>query len=222
MAKTKSGVQMEQVRYETITVDTEVAQLLKLNATPGVKLVWDPFSFKELDADVLKQLNPEAMEAYFKAKADVDKRAKMAQASVLSEIVSPLESRAGYRLKVRPRRGWHQCWKAPGQDFDVAMAGPYKQVRKPTKEQEEKGYEPGEESGEVLKILDGEGKVELIAVECQEHFYKQHLEAMSQKSTRMYTATKERFFEGVEDINRTISDKSARMKPVDESGEVQV
>lgn len=218
MAKAKGVTGVEQQRVVTVSVDMEKAEILRLDATPGVKLVWDPFQWKELPQEVLKELSPESMEAYFKAKADVALRAKKAEGLVLGEMVSPLESRASYRLKIRARRGWHQCWKAPGQDFDVAMAGPYKQVRK---QKEGENQAPGEENGEVLKILDGEGKVELIAVECPLDLYEQHLEAMSQKSTRMYTATKERFFESVEDINRGVSDKSARIKAVDESGEVQ-
>jgi len=125
---------------------------------------------------------------------------------------------SSYRLKIRPRRGWHQFWKSPGVDFEMAIAGPYKKVRK-QKDGEEQ--EPGYENGEVLKLLDGEGKVELIAVECLLEMYEKHLEAMARKSSRMLVGAKEDFFRATEEINRRQGNRNARIVATDESGDLQ-
>lgn len=216
----KSVHKVEKPRLVTVSVDMGKEEVLRLNQDPAVKLVWDPFAFKELPDDVVRGLTARNMEAYFKAKLEAAARAKEAEAAMKGEleVMSPLEMRAQHRLKIRPRRGWHQAWKAPGADFDAAMAGPYKQVRKPGKDQEEGKVEPGEESGEVLKLYDGEGKVTLIAVECKQELYEQHLEAMARKSARMITGVKDDFYQATEEINRAQTSKGARIIPMDESG----
>lgn len=220
--KKKSVPKVEKPRVVTVSVDMGKEEVLRLNQDPMVKLVWDPFAFKELAGDVLKELSEGNLEAYFKAKLEAAARAKEAEAVMKAdlEVMSPLEMRARHRLKIRPRRGWHQCWKSPGPEFDAAMAGPYKQVRKPGKDQDEATVEPGEESGEILKLYDGEGKVTLIAVECKQELYEQHLEVMARKSARMIAGVKDDFYQATEEINRAQTSKGARIIPVDESGKM--
>jgi len=106
------------------------------------------------------------------------------------------------RLKIRPRRGWHQYWAAPGEDYERCMAsGAYTQVRMPTDEQKRNGYEPGEENGEVLKIVNTEGKIELVALECRMEDYEEYLHWMEQESTRRYMAIKEDYYNSIESLN---------------------
>lgn len=218
----KKGVpKMENTKKVSISVDDTDEMVLRLNGQEGTILIWDPSSFRELKDEVVKMLSKENMENYFKALFANKAEATKASKAILSDVFSPLETRSGYRLKIRPRRGWHSCWKSPGADFDGAMAGPYTQVREPTAQQEKDGYVPGEESGEVKKLLDGEGKVELIAVECRQELFEQHLEAMSLKSARMYSDVKQGFFKATEEINRQVGGRDCRITPVDESGEMQ-
>lgn len=221
-AKKEKGVgNVEKLRFISVDVDTTWEEIVGFNSEEGVILSWDPYSFKELDADKVNVLKGQNLENYFKALFKNKERAAVAKKEIISDILSPLEGRSEYRLRIRVRKGYHQCWKSPGMDFDNAMAGPYKQVRNPTKEQEAAGFEVGYENGDVKKILDGKGDVELIAVECPQELYEQHLEAMSVKSTRMYSDVKEGFFRATEEINRSMTDKKARITAVDNSGEVQ-
>lgn len=204
-----------------VRLDMEIMEVLRLNQDENVKLVWDPSAFKRLEDEEVRQLTPGNMEAYFKAKIRADEEAAELekQARLDMDVMSPLEMRSSYRLKIRPRSGWHQAWKAPGPDFDAAMAGPYKQVRKPTAQQEKDGYEPGEESGEVLKLLDGEGKVELIAVECRQDLFERHLEAMARKSSQQFAGVKDNFYRAIEEINQKQTNRRARIIPQDKMDE---
>ena len=221
-AKTqKSGVTtMETRKSSVITVDITDNQILEYNKVEGMRLSWDPYSFRALPDEVVVALTEENREAYYKAKLQADERAREAAriAERDLEVMSPLAMNASYRLEIRPRRGWHQCWKSPGVDFDSAMAGPYKQVRV---QKDGEKQEPGYENGEVLKLLDGEGKVELIAVECPQDLYDKHLEAMARKSSRMLVGAKEDFFRATEEINRRQGNRNARITAIDESGDLQ-
>lgn len=110
------------------------------------------------------------------------------------------------RLKLRARQGWHQYWAAPGADYERCMAsGMYAHVREPSDEQRKTGkWEPGEEAGEVIKIVNNEGKVELIALECPMDAYVEYLHWMEQESTRRYTAIKEQYYNAIEGLNSAV------------------
>lgn len=221
MAKAKkSGVGSAEIgRSMLISIDISDELVIEYNKKEGVRLSWDPFAFRALPNEVVVQLTEENREAYYRAKLQADERAREAERATARdlEVFSPLEMNASHRLNIRARRGWHQCWKAPGVEFDLAMAGPYKQVRK---QKEGETAEPGYENGEVLKLFDGDGKVELIAVECPAELYEQHLEAMARKSSRMLVGAKEDFFQATEEINRKQGNKHARITAMDESGEL--
>jgi len=217
----KSGVaKVDTKRTMLISIDVTDGRVLEYNGDEGVKLSWDPFSFRALAEETVRELTEENRLAYYKAKIAAEERAREAERLTRAEleVLSPLEMNSSYRLKIRARGGWHQCWKSPGADFDLAMAGPYKQVRK---QKEGENQEPGEENGEVLKLFDGEGRVELIAVECPQHLYEAHLEAMAKKSSRMLVGAKEEFFRSTEEINRRQTNRNARITAIDESGELQ-
>lgn len=219
MAKKSGVVNLESTGKKLISIDVEDSRVLEWDKA-GVVLTWDPYAFRALKDETVKELTEENRTAYYMAKIRADERAKEAtrERERDLEVLSPLEMNAQFRLKIRPRRGWHQCWKSPGVDFDTAMSGPYKQVRK-QKEGEEQ--DPGYENGEVLKLLDGEGKIELIAVECPQEMYEKHLEAMARKSSRMLVGAKEDFFRATEEINRKQTSRDARIVATDESGELQ-
>ncbi len=217
----KSGVKnVETARSVLVSIDISDDKVLEYNKMDGIRLSWDPYAFRTLSDEIVVQLTEENRQAYYKAKFQADDRAREVEriAQQELEVMSPLEMNSSYRLNIRPRRGWHQCWKSPGVDFDMAIAGPYKQVRK-QKDGEEQ--EPGYENGEVLKLLDGEGKVELIAVECPLEMYEKHLEAMARKSSRMLVGAKEDFFRATEEINRRQGNRNARIVATDESGDLQ-
>jgi hypothetical protein len=217
----KSGVTKVDTKRKTlISIDLSDEVVLELDRKGEVALSWDPFSFRALKEETIKELSEESRVAYYKAKIEADERAKEAERKAQAdlEVMSPLEMNSSHRLKIRARRGWHQAWKAPGVDFDTAMSGPYKQVRK---QKEGESEEPGYENGEVLKLYDGEGKVELIAVECPEELYQQHLLAMARKSSRMLVGAKEDFFRATEEINRKQSNRDSRIIATDESSELQ-
>jgi hypothetical protein len=217
----KSGVKnLETGKSVMISIDITDDKVLEYNKIEGMRLSWDPYSFRALKDEIVVQLTEGNREAYYKAKIQADERAKEVERQTQRdlEVLSPLEMNSSHRLNIRSRKGWHQCWKAPGVEFDMAMAGPYKQVRN---QKEGEDAEPGYENGEVLKLLDGDGKVELVAVECPLDMYERHLEAMARKSSRMLVGAKEEFFRATEEINRRQGNRNARIVATDESGDLQ-
>jgi hypothetical protein len=213
---------VEQPQNVIVGVDRSYEQVLQLNADPSVVLEWQPMegAFKRLPAYVVEKLTPGNMRNYLVAETKFD--AVMSKVvKVVTNPFNPLMSDSAFREKIRARKGWHQCWAGPGGDAETKLAGPYKQVRKPTEAQEKKGYEPGEEEGEILKRNDGMGNLEAIAVEVPEHLFKEYLEWMSVKSRGKKTEMKEQYFGKVEDINRDLP-RDKRIVPIDDEKEVQV
>lgn len=202
----------------TISVDKSNEEILQLNMDSGMELSWTGDSFRKLPEEVTGKLTTSNLKSYLKAEIAAEGKAKAAtKVQVLANPFNPVKGNAEAREYIRPRKGWHQSWKNPGRDFDEAMLGPYKQVRK---QAEGEKKEPGYETGEVFKRLDGEGKVEAIAVECREEDYKAYLEWMSQESSRRFTGVKSSFFEKTEAINRGLG-RGERITPFDDSGELQ-
>jgi hypothetical protein len=219
--KENGAGKVEQPQIVVVDVDRSDSEILQLNLDKKVQLTWSTGLFRKLDEAVWKMLSPDNMKEYLKAEAVFDMEQKAiasTRVKVLTDPFDPIEGDSNFRLKIRARRGWHPCWKSPGMEFEAAMSGPYKQVRKPTKEQIEKGFEPGYESGEVLKIIDGKGDVELIAVECPEELFEQHKEYISQKSVRRFQKITEDYASGIEDINRGMKRKDGRIVPLDGDG----
>jgi hypothetical protein len=230
MAKAKAKAEengsavVEQVQRVTVGIDRNNEQVLQLNMDNGVELVWEPGNFRKLPESVVNALGKENLKRYLKAEVLAEeasrKAAKRVQVVGNPLMRNPLSGYSEYREEIRARRGWHQCWANPGRDFDEKMRGPYKQVRKPTDAQEKEGFEPGEENGEVLKRMDGEGKVEAIALECPQHLFEQYLQWMSDKSSLKRTEIKNDFFGKVEGINRDLP-RDKRIMPMDDDGDVQ-
>lgn len=220
----KSGVgKVEKVQKVKIGFDRTDEQVLQFNQDTEVELIWDEDDFRELSEAVERQLRYQNLKNYLTVKVKNESKAKKALEVQAVSLVDPLGMNADYRLKIRPRRGWHQCWKSPGMEFDSAMAAGYKQVRKRKATGKKDKYgedilenvEPGYENGEVLKIMTEDGKVELIAVEVEEQRFRDHLKWMSEKSTSMYRGNKQRFNENVEELNRRL-DPDKRMRVIDE------
>ena len=224
MAETKEVVaEVAQPQKVIVGLDRSYEQVLLLNADPSVELEWVPKEqqFRRLSPAVVEQLTPSNMRNYLIAETKFDiemsKRVK-----VLSNPFNPLMPDSAFREKIRARKGWHQCWAGPGGDAETKLAGPYKNVRKPSDAQERgQKFEPGEEAGEILKRMDGNGLVEAIAVECPEHLFQEHLEWVSQKSRASVVQQKEQYFGKVEEINRDLP-REKRIVPIDDAGDVQV
>jgi hypothetical protein len=199
----------------TIGIDRSYEQVLQLNSDPSIEMVWVPKEqeFKRLPPHVVEKLTPGNMRNYLIAETKFD-AAVSTRVKVVVNPFNPLLGNSNYREKIRARKGWHQSWAGPGGDVETKLSGPYKNVRKPTEAQEKKGYEPGEEEGEILKRNDGMGNVEAYAVECPEHLFQQYLEWMSAKSQASRTALKEQYASEVEDINRDLP-KDKRIVPMD-------
>ena len=218
MSKENGVAEVEKVQIVNVNFDKSDEAVLQLNLDKGFVLEWSHESFRKLPEKVWKQLKPENMRNYLKAEGIFEAVYRVNNAErveVVDNPFNPIEGNADYRLKIRERKGWHGAWKAPGIELDSALLGPYVQVRKPkegTKEQ------PGEETGEVLKILDSEGKVEAVAVECREDAIKKYKEWMSQQSRKRYDGIKSEFAAGVSSINRGLSKSEGRITPLDENG----
>ena len=221
VAEKKRVKKVEQTQKVVISMDKSDAVVLQLNMDEAILLEWSTGSFRRLPPVVVEKLRPDNMRAYLITETKVDQRA--ARASKVEVLRNPLNPLTGYsesREVIRPRRGWHQCWANPGRDFDEKMRGPYKQVCLPTEDQKKSKYEPGDESGEVFKRLNGEGKVEAIALECPEHLFKAYLEWMSSQSGVRKATVKTDFFTAMENINRELP-RDSRIKPIDDTGDLQ-
>ena len=207
-----------------VGVDMEDGQVLVWNVDKDVVLVWDEEGFRELPESVERQLRHENLKNYLVVQVKVKERASKAiQGPKMSGLIDPLGMNTEFRLRIRARRGWHQCWKTPGNELDAALAGPYRQVRKQKEsgaktvygevvlEKEDAGYE----NGEVLKLMDENAKVELVAVECPEELFQGHLGWMAEKSRQMYDGNKSRFRENVETLNVKL-ERGKRMTVIDD------
>ena len=183
--KGKKGVRV------VVNVDSTVEEVLDYDKK-GFLIDFDVDNFLELSEEDTRQLSHANARNYFVAEGTVKERErvpernprKMYKEDWEAFLRSPLEGRTRERMQIRERRGWHQCWKSPAERSAALDVG-YKLVRKPTKEQKEKGYKPGEEKGETL-ILGAREEPELFAMEVRQELYEQHLLAMSYQSTGMY------------------------------------
>jgi hypothetical protein len=218
--KENRSAKVEQVQEVLVTVDRSDEQILQFNVDRGVRLVWDVGSFRKLPEAVVDQLTVENMKAYVRAEALAEAKKPVKVEVMRNPLQNPLTGYAETREKIRERKGWHQTWANPGRDFDAKMAGPYKQVREPTEEQKRKGYQPGEENGEVLKRITADGKVEAIALECEEHLFKAYLKWMADASSQRKTGIKQDFFTSVETLNKGLH-RSQRVLAEDLEGELQ-
>jgi hypothetical protein len=215
----KRAEEPEQKQKVLVSLDNTNDMVLQMNMDGSIALDWDYLAFRKLPVAVVEKLRPDNMRTYLVAETKAAERA----AHTIKVVRNPLSPLTGYseaREHVRARRGWHQAWANPGRDFDAKMRGPYQQVRQPTEVQKNTGYEPGEESGEILKRFDGENKVEAIAVECPEELYREYLQWVSDQSGVRRTGVKQDFFSAMENINRELP-RDARIKPIDDAGELQ-
>ena len=227
----KSGViKAEKKQIVQVSRDRTNQEVLQFNMDSGIQLAWDPEDFRELPPEVERQLEFDNLKSYLKAQFIAREKAKVAAATKveISNPLNPLGMNSEFRLKIRERKGWHQCWKTPGNELDAALAGPYRQVRNQALLKDKEGKqvydkhhqmryedkEPGYENGDVLKLMDENGKVELVAVECPQELFEQYLEYMAEKSRMMYGANKDKFVENVEELNRGLK-KDNRMQVLD-------
>ena len=219
MARREVNVgQAERKEVIYATVDKTDEQILALIQDDGVELDFDYRSFRKLPESIVGKFDMETLKRYWIAESKAKDYAERAagEVKIIENPLGSSQSAFEHRLRIRTRKGWHGYWANPGADFDRCMAsGMYKQVRRPTEEQEKKGFEVGEENGEVVKRLNAEGKVEAIALECREEHYQQYLQWMDQQSSLRYGAIKENYMTNVDGINRDIKDRSARIRPLD-------
>lgn len=172
-------------------IDSEPKDVIKYIKQGGA-VFFDPDDLPILEQSDLAELPYRVVQEYLKAKAQRDS-SKKSPGGI--EYVGMLGNTALRRLKIRPRRGYHQAWKRPDQLDDAKEMG-YVMVRKPGKE----GEKAGAESGELLK-LGPRDNPELLAMEIPEHLRKRYVEAVAQKSRGAYAANKEGFVRAVEEVN---------------------
>jgi len=218
----KNGVkESEQMQRKVVGIDVSDQSILQFNMMDDVELHWEGDAFRKLSEAVQGQLRVDNLKRYLKADLAAEEKAQaFLRKTAVKNPFNPLQGEAEAREYIRPRRGYHQCWKNPGREYDAAVLGPYKPVRKPTAEQEKAGFEPGTESGEVLKRLDADGKVEAIALECPEEVFNDYLTWMDEESTRRYKGLTEDYLMGIEEINRKTSRSDARIIPLVDGQEV--
>lgn len=204
---------MEQRQKRLISIADSDEQVLKYNQMKELDLDWDPKAFKKLKQSTVEQLEMKNLRRYILAEAEAERISKAAVKVV--NPFNPLTGNAEAREFIRPRKGWHQAWKNEGREYQEAILGPYKPVREPTAEQKRDGYEVGEENGEIIKRKDAEGKVEAIAVECRQELFEQYLQFMSDESSARLGAMKDGYFQAIEDINKGITRKDARITPME-------
>lgn len=219
MAKIAVSVEkMEQKQKITIGIDKSNEQILALESDERLELEWDPRDFRPLPEEVTRSFRRENLKKYWVAEAQANEMKREAHKGfeIIDNPLGNSLSAYEYRQHIRARKGWHGYWANPGADFDRCMAtGNYVQVRKPTDEQERKGYVPGEENGEVIKRLNAEMKVEAIALECREEHYQQYLQWMDQQSSMRYGEIKSNYFEKIDDLNKDIKVRGGRIIPQD-------
>jgi hypothetical protein len=212
------GPGVEQRSEIVVGVDRTDEQVLNLNLDEGVKLVWDAADFRKLPAAVVDQLRRENLVAYVKAESAAEAAERYERSREPKQVgpkrqLDPLGMYAAHRMqslepKAHIEAGWHLYWAAPGQDFETKIAGQYRQVRK----QRDGEDEPvGEENGEVIQIKDGDGKVELILLECPEKLFQEHLQWQSAQSRQQFEAVGDTFEGSIEELNRGLK-KKERMR----------
>ena len=218
LVKKEDVKKVEQKQRIIVSLDKSNEQILALESDPGIELDWDHRSFKKLPDEVTGRFKQETLKRYWIAEAKAEEYAREAVQKI-QLAVNPLGNSMdspNFKLKTRERKGWHTYWASPGADFERCMGcGKYKQIRKPTEAQEKSGFEVGEESGEVIKLLTEDLKVELIALECREEHFQEYLRWMDETSSRKYGAIKTDYMEKVEDINRGVTRRGARLEPMD-------
>jgi hypothetical protein len=188
------GTAKEPVRVR-VNLDTPVEKIVQFDSE-GAELVWDADSIPDLEETVIRKLSYENAKRYFPALAEAKRRRVRKMIEKETGAGAPFAVRdllkfQTKKLKVRGRRGWYQTWVRGDQFDDAVTEGNFVQVRKCAKEHP--AEKPGEETGEVLKIKEGEDRF-LIAVECPDELWEQHLRAMSYLSHQKYAHDQEETF----------------------------
>ncbi len=193
-----------------VTLDMGEQRVVEL-IEDGFQIGFSGDDFLELSDRVVDLLDRKSLQRYFIAKTKVImdkregdvKRPDYARSPVHEYDVSdPMRHSVTDSLKdVRKRGGWHICWKDP-RDLDACLRVGYKQVRDPDKKQQElidskkkvKEDFAGEEKGEV-KMIGRRDNPELIAMECPQDLFDQHMFAVGYASSGRHAENKEEFFE---------------------------
>lgn len=191
-------------RNVPITMDNSVEEVVKLSKDEGVTMFFDPNSFLELPSEVVDELGFYSAQSYFQAKQVAENKAKARENDRPLkykdiQFLDPLSHSPIQRIKLRERRGFHQSWKRPD-EIESAKEMGYRVIRKPNPKKEHE--EPGKETGEVVELLDGEGKVEQIGVEIEEDIHNKHLNAIKAKSEYLRKGTVESLKETAERESR--------------------
>lgn len=214
---------MEQRSTKLISIADTDELILQYNQMADLDLDWDRGAFRRLKPEVQEQLRADNLRRYVKAEIRADEEAKKAASvKVVSNPMNPITGYADYAEYIRPRKGWHQAWKNAGRDYEAAIMGPYKPVREPTEKQKKEGYEPGEESGEIKKRVedDGNKRTDVIAVECPQEIFEQYINYMAEASSNRFTQIQETYAGELEQINRNVNRRDAKVIPMIDGKEV--
>jgi len=215
---TQGGGEVATTPKGLVGVDAKIADVLQLEQEGPVS--FDPAAMPVFAEDDVRQLGYETVKAYHIALGARKSQEKLKRQEVRGiaalSVKDPLEFSSKAR-RLRPRRGWHQTW-ARSDLFDDMMEVGYRQVRKP-KEGTEEG--PGEETGEVIKYVDGQKDgqpIYAIQVEIPEAVYWEHERVVGYKSQVRYSAdvleTLKYFMKG---INREVGKRKEVFRVVDDS-----
>ncbi|NJL70760.1 MAG: hypothetical protein HC888_03700 [Candidatus Competibacteraceae bacterium] len=219
MARESGASRVELATITTVGVDVPDSVILEWNRDEKVELTWNPEPdlFRDLPESVWTKLRALNLANYIKMrerKEAIQRARNATQIEVVENPFNPVLGDAEAREIIRARQGWHQCWKNPGIQYDSALLAGYVAVRKPGKD----GEKPGEETGEILKRVDSENKVEAIAVETTQARLEQYYRWMSQESQKRYSGVREAYATGIEGINRGMSRSEGKIIPMDENG----
>ncbi len=120
-------------------------------------------------------------------------------------------------------RDWYITWRVEGGqgDLEAALASGFKVMRKPKDKHEEDHVDPREWSGDRWTVRDGivdraSGEVIYnVMVYIRAQAQKDHVAAMSMVSHNRYSANKQQFVEGVDNISRDMLSSKERITVAD-------
>lgn len=201
------------MKYLVVGEDIKPDEILMYCDDPNVKVVFDPQNLPKLDKKALQLMPPDVRSAYLSAQEVVKEQE-------FEELVRGIDLRGSAvhvrKLKARQRPGWHQYWASPDEVEDKMVMG-YRVVRRPTKEQIEHGYRPGQEKGPPIVVKGENGEDELVLMEVPEKIYQAVLTKMAVESRERYETNRESFLVSVDKTNSMAGRQVVR--PVEETFE---
>jgi len=221
--------------FEVKDVTTE-EDILRADASPGMRLHFDYVYFKKLSDEFVARLSGTAQKAYWLAFAEYDKRVREANIGLHSVSVDPMAKMLdGPKGKANPLvrdieilqkllPDYYVTSRVEGGEGDVeaAKGAGFKVIRRPADEGEEKSKSPLDWNGEVWKIRDGtvdmrSGEAIYNVLVCiRKGAWEDHLKAMSMVSHNKYSQNKQEFVEGAKNISKDLIREEVTVQDLDD------